>query len=137
MAANAAHVHLSGQMNVSGGADFLLTGQTAVMGASVSADMSLQNVAPITDWQLVGGVAAGTETGQVGIMSGSVTTATAPSSTTTTSSNLTAAATSTNKVVLENQKQGTPQSVWDIDGAGSSNIEGFATDISVNRRQQG
>ena len=102
------------------------------MGASVSADMSLQNVAPIRDWQLVGGVTAGSETGQVGVMSGSVTTATAPSSTTTTSVNLTAAATSTNKIVLENQKQGTPQSVWDIDGAGSSNIEGFATDISID-----
>ncbi|KRR21604.1 hypothetical protein CQ13_30745 [Bradyrhizobium retamae] len=34
--------------------------------------------------------------------------------------------------MLENQKQGTPQSVWDIEGAGSSNIEGFATDISVD-----
>ena len=67
-------------------------------------------------------------------MSGSVTTATAPSATTTASPNLlaAAAATSTNPIVLENQKQGTPQSVWDIDGAGSSNIEGFATDISVD-----
>ena len=137
LAANAAHVHLSGQMNVSGAADFLLTGQTGVMGASVSADMSLQNVAPIRDWQLVGGETVGTETGQFGVMSGSVTTATAPGSTTTTSSNLAAAATSTNAIVLENQKQGTPQSVWDIDGAGSSNIEGFATDISVECREHG
>jgi VCBS repeat-containing protein len=132
LAANAAHVHLSGQVNVSGGADFLMTGQTGVMGASVSAQMSLQNVAPIKDWQLVGGGNLGSETGQVGVLSGSVTTPTAPSTTTTTSSNLVAAATSTNPIVLENQKQGTPQSVWDIDGAGSSNIEGFATDISVN-----
>ena len=30
----------------------MLTGQTAIMGASVSADMSLQNVAPVKDWQL-------------------------------------------------------------------------------------
>ena len=37
-----------------------------------------------------------------------------------------------NPIVLENQKQGNPQSEWDIEGAGSSNIEGFATDISVN-----
>ena len=132
LAANAAHVHLSGQVNVSGGADFLLTGQTGIMGASVSAQMSLQNVAPINDWQLVGGGNLGSETGQVGVMSGSVTSPTAPSTTTTTSSNLVAAATSTNPIVLENQKQGTPQSVWDIDGAGSSNIEGFATDISVD-----
>ncbi|MDA9526881.1 hypothetical protein ACM42_00150 [Bradyrhizobium sp. CCBAU 25338] len=36
-------------------------------------------------------------------------------------------------MVLENQKPGNPQSEWDIEGAGSSNIEGFATDISVNR----
>ncbi|AMA61177.1 hypothetical protein BCCGELA001_10900 [Bradyrhizobium sp. CCGE-LA001] len=36
-------------------------------------------------------------------------------------------------MVLENQKAGNPQSEWDIVGAGSSNIEGFATDISINR----
>ena len=40
-----------------------------------------------------------------------------------------------NEVVLENQKPGNPESEWGIDGAGSSNIEGFATDISVNRGQ--
>ncbi|KMO39114.1 Mo-co oxidoreductase dimerization domain protein [Methylobacterium variabile] len=34
--------------------------------------------------------------------------------------------------MLENQKLGTPASEWAIDGAGDSNIEGFATDISVN-----
>ncbi|TAI60072.1 hypothetical protein CWO89_42725, partial [Bradyrhizobium sp. Leo170] len=49
---------------------------------------------------------------------------------------LAAAATSTNPIVLENQKLGNPQSEWDIEGAGSSNIEGFATDISVNRGNQ-
>ncbi|ANY82242.1 hypothetical protein BB934_28320 (plasmid) [Microvirga ossetica] len=38
-----------------------------------------------------------------------------------------------NAIVLENQKPGNPQSEWDITGAGSSNIEGFATDISINR----
>ena len=37
----------------------------------------------------------------------------------------------TNKIVIENQKQGTPQSVWDIDDPDSS-IEGFTTDISTN-----
>ena len=144
MSANPGHAHLSGQLQnsqVSGGADFLLTGQAGIMGASVSADMgasvsakmSLQNVAPIAGWTLVGGQALGTETGQVGSLSGSVTTAVVSQATTTASPNLlAAAATSTNPIVLENQKQGTPQSVWDIDGAGSSNIEGFATDISVN-----
>ena len=32
----------------------------------------------------------------------------------------------------ENLKPGTPASVWDISGAGSSAIQGFATDMSVN-----
>ena len=35
-------------------------------------------------------------------------------------------------IACENSKPGTPQSQWDINGAGSSNIQGFATDISVN-----
>ncbi len=48
------------------------------------------------------------------------------------SPNLLAAAAVTNPIVLENQKLGNPESEWGIDGAGSSNIEGFATDISVN-----
>ena len=43
-----------------------------------------------------------------------------------------AAAAATNPIVLENQKVGNPESEWGIDGAGDSNIEGFATDISVN-----
>ncbi|WP_245291042.1 DUF4082 domain-containing protein [Methylobacterium aquaticum] len=46
------------------------------------------------------------------------------------SSNVTA--TTTNKIVLENQKVGNPVSEWGIDGSGSDNIEGFATDISTN-----
>src|SRR3954465_8469504 len=40
-----------------------------------------------------------------------------------------------NPVACENSKPGTPQSTWDISGAGSSSIQGFATDISVNRGQ--
>ena len=85
-----------------------------------------------------GETGTGTSNGEIGILSGSVTTA-RPSAAarleaaTTASPNLlAAAATSTNPIVLENQKQGNPQSEWDIDGAGSSNIEGFATDISVD-----
>ena len=39
---------------------------------------------------------------------------------------------STNPIVLENMLQGSPQSEWGIDGGGSANIEGFATDISVD-----
>jgi hypothetical protein len=37
-----------------------------------------------------------------------------------------------NPIALENAQPGTPQSVWDVPGAGSSNIQGFATDISVD-----
>ncbi|OAS26602.1 Mo-co oxidoreductase dimerization domain protein [Methylobacterium platani] len=49
-----------------------------------------------------------------------------------TTSTGTTAATTANKIVLENQKTGNPVSEWGIDGAGDSNIEGFATDISTN-----
>ena len=38
-------------------------------------------------------------------------------------------------IAQENQLTGTPQSVWDISGAGDSTIQGFATDISVNQGQ--
>ena len=44
-----------------------------------------------------------------------------------------------NKIVTENQKAGTPQSVWAIHGSianeGDSQIEGFATQISTNAGQ--
>ena len=36
-------------------------------------------------------------------------------------------------IVTENALPGSPPSQWDISGAGDSSIEGFATDISVNR----
>ncbi|WP_456638994.1 DUF4082 domain-containing protein [Bradyrhizobium sp. USDA 10063] len=140
-AANAASAHLNGQLHgsqVSGGADLVLTGRAGIMGASISVDMSLQNVAPLANWNVLpGGGEVGTGKGEIGILSGSVTTAepspVARQDNTTASPNLlAAAATSTNPIVLENQKPGNPQSEWDIVGAGSSNIEGFATDISVN-----
>jgi hypothetical protein len=35
-------------------------------------------------------------------------------------------------IAAENAKQGTPPSTWDISGAGSPALQGFATDISVN-----
>jgi len=38
-----------------------------------------------------------------------------------------------NEVACENTKTGNPASEWDITGSGSSSIQGFATDISVNR----
>src|SRR5262245_53200245 len=37
-----------------------------------------------------------------------------------------------NSIVLENQLPGTPQSVWNRSGLGSTNIEGFTTDISID-----
>src|SRR5947209_5240620 len=37
-----------------------------------------------------------------------------------------------NAVVAENQLPGTPQSQWDLRGPGSTTLQGFATDISVN-----
>jgi hypothetical protein len=36
------------------------------------------------------------------------------------------------KVACENTKTGTPESTWKVSGAGSSNLQGFSTDISVN-----
>ncbi|WP_432443342.1 DUF4082 domain-containing protein [Methylobacterium aquaticum] len=68
-------------------------------------------------------------------LSGPIRTAVAPVRTpglTANSLSFSATATTTNKIILENQKIGNPVSEWGIDGAGSSNIEGFATDISVN-----
>ncbi len=38
-----------------------------------------------------------------------------------------------NPIVCENSLPGSPASVWDVSGAGSSTIQGFATDISVNQ----
>ena len=37
-----------------------------------------------------------------------------------------------NPIVTENQLPGTPQSQWDIANTGSTTLQGFATDISVN-----
>ncbi len=36
-------------------------------------------------------------------------------------------------IVCENSKPGNPPAEWDISGAGADTIQGFATDISVNR----
>ena len=38
-----------------------------------------------------------------------------------------------NPIVCENSKTGNPSSEWDISGAGDPSIQGFATDISVNK----
>lgn len=46
---------------------------------------------------------------------------------------LAAAATVTNSIVLENQKQGTPQTIWQVDpGNDSPQLQGFTTAISTN-----
>src|SRR5437588_1085685 len=37
-----------------------------------------------------------------------------------------------NAIVTENQLVGTPQSQWDLSGPGSTTLQGFTTDISVN-----
>ena len=39
----------------------------------------------------------------------------------------------TNPIACENSKPGNPVSEWDISGAGDLSIQGFATDISVNK----
>src|SRR5262249_34604924 len=39
----------------------------------------------------------------------------------------------TNPIPAENQLPGNPRSEWDITGSGDSTIQGFATDISVNK----
>jgi hypothetical protein len=40
-----------------------------------------------------------------------------------------------NPIICENSKTGNPSSEWDISGAGDSNLQGFATDISVDQGQ--
>ena len=37
-----------------------------------------------------------------------------------------------NAIVTENQQPGAPQSQWDLSGPGSTSLQGFTTDISVN-----
>lgn len=41
-----------------------------------------------------------------------------------------------NPIVIENASSGNPESEWDISGAGSSSIQGFGTDISVNKGER-
>ncbi|MBY2919518.1 DUF4082 domain-containing protein, partial [Rhizobium leguminosarum] len=131
------------------GPDFVSTIKRAI-GASISDPLLDRNLSPLSGWRgtatwtdspilngsLPGGgeIGTGTATSKgIGTLSGSVTT---PPSTqrSLTPQNLAAAAAAaaSNLIVLENQKQGNPESEWGIDGAGSSNIEGFATDISVD-----
>ena len=150
-----AQTQLPGQLSGSGvnGADFVII-KPAVFGSSVSNSLSAANLTTAAGWRdtlssvatpagsLPGGSESGsaaTLTGQVGILGGDVTAQSSGSSmalagakSSGSSLALAEAMTSTNPIVLENQKPGNPESEWGIDGAGDSNIEGFATDISVN-----
>lgn len=45
------------------------------------------------------------------------------------------AASAQNPIAIENALPGNPPSEWEISGAGDASIQGFATDISVNRGQ--
>src|SRR3982751_4325240 len=40
-----------------------------------------------------------------------------------------------NAIVCENQNTGAPATEWDVVGSGDATIQGFATDMSVNRGQ--
>ena len=39
------------------------------------------------------------------------------------------------EIACENSKPGNPESEWDVSGSGDANIQGFATDISVDQGQ--
>ncbi|WP_425376001.1 DUF4082 domain-containing protein [Rhizobium acidisoli] len=130
------------------GPDYVSTAKKAI-GASVSDPLLDRDVSPFAGWRataaltdsallngsLPGGGEMGTGTGTKGraVLSGSVTTPPQPSAqrSLATQDLAAAAAVASNAIVLENQKQGNPESEWGIDTA-STNIEGFATDISVD-----
>ena len=130
------------------GPDYVSTIKKAI-GASVSDPLVDRDVSSFAGWRgtaewtnsaisngsLPGGGEMGTGTGTKGraVLSGSVTTPPAPSAQRSLATqDLAAAAVASNAIVLENQKQGNPESEWGISGSGSTNIEGFATDISVD-----
>lgn len=147
--AQAATTKLTGELYGSGspGAADAVLSRSGTIGASMSDPMLSKNISPATDWNIApviatnGVLPGGGETGTgpntkgLGILGGSVTSpqvqAQAQARSALAAPNA-LAITATNAIVLENQKQGNPESEWGIDGAGSSNIEGFATDISVN-----
>ncbi|TAU36499.1 DUF4082 domain-containing protein (plasmid) [Rhizobium leguminosarum] len=128
------------------GPDYVATIKKAI-GASVSDPLLDRDLSPLSGWRgtaewtnsaisLPGGGELGTGTGTKGIavLSGSVKTPPQPSAqrSLATQDLAAAAAVASNAIVLENQKQGNPESEWGLSGSGSTNIEGFATDISVD-----
>jgi VCBS repeat-containing protein len=130
---------LAGQSPGSGRPDFVPTGKDSSFGQSTSILLLSESILPLQNWNaLPGGGSGNTSNGQIGILSGEVTEANASQTGATQAQGtaslnlLTGDATATNPIALENQKPGNPESEWGIDGAGDSNIEGFATDISVN-----
>ncbi|MCW2225810.1 VCBS repeat-containing protein [Bradyrhizobium japonicum] len=118
-----------------------LAGQ--ITGDGLAANPSLMtNLAMPVSTQLVGGTAAssgyptgsGHTNGEFGILEG-VVTDTTPAQAAAQQAAVAASlqgVQNLNPIALENMKPGNPESEWGIDGAGDSNIEGFATDISVN-----
>ncbi|NLS04837.1 DUF4082 domain-containing protein [Rhizobium sp. P32RR-XVIII] len=131
------------------GPDYVPTVKGTI-GASISDPLLDRDLSPLSGWNgtarwtesparngpLPGGeVGTGNPNAKgIGIFSGSVTRP-VTAARRATAQELAAAAAADNLIVLENQKQGNPESEWGIDGAGSSNIEGFATDISVDNGQ--
>ena len=117
-----------------------LAGQ--ITGDGLANPSLLTNLSMPVSTQLVGGTAAssgyptgsGHTTGDYGILGGAVTDTT-PAQAVAQQAAVAASlqgVQNLNPIVLENMKPGNPESQWGIDGAGDSNIEGFATDISVN-----
>ncbi len=116
------------------GPDYVETIKKAI-GASVSDPLLDRSLSPLSGWRgtatwaestaLNGSLPGGGETGKgtttkgVGSLSGSVTTPPQPSAqrSLTTQNLAAAAAAASNAIVLENQKQGNPESEWGIDGA--------------------
>ncbi|WP_235777033.1 N,N-dimethylformamidase beta subunit family domain-containing protein, partial [Rhizobium mesoamericanum] len=123
----------SARLNVQ--ADFVPSAP-GIFAPSTNDPLPTQDVAATAVWK---GPLPGSGGGGGGTMTVSVSTLSSPvtgeATALNTSQTLAAAAAVTNPIILENQKTGNPQSEWGITGAGSSNIEGFATDISINRGQ--
>jgi len=124
------------------GPDYVAASKPTI-GASTNDPLLDRDLSPALDWRgtasgtqskvWTGSLPGGGETGTgptnskgIGYLGGSVTTGTAGRPSTP------SVITAINPIVLENQLQGNPESEWGIDGAGSTNIEGFATDISVD-----
>ncbi|KAB0680368.1 N,N-dimethylformamidase beta subunit family domain-containing protein [Aureimonas leprariae] len=133
---------LAGQLTnpmSSGSAGSIASGGSGKIGASTSDPIPSRETVPLAGWnpQLPGGGETGTATPvrPIGRLTGPATTIVKPVPSKATPSRNGVGSVAGNAISIENQKLGNPESEWGIDGAGSSNIEGFATDISVNHGQ--